>query len=143
MTGAGPRPADFARRVVAAVDASEGRRRRRKRNTEPDKIGLEIKRDLLARAAEADPEPEGFEAWLLAQALSAEASGPVRALCAEILDEYRLARDDATFATWLAAGAPSADAFPEEGPGRRGLEPPPAPGAHSDPTLVPEGEGTR
>jgi hypothetical protein len=115
VSEAGPRPAEFARSLVAAVDASDGRRRRRKRNTEPDKLGLEIKRDLLARAVEADPDPEGFEGWLLAQALGAAASGPVRALCAEILDEYRLARGDATFAAWLAAGAPSEDAFPEDG----------------------------
>jgi hypothetical protein len=114
VTVSGPRPAEFARGLVAAVDASDGRRRRRKRNTEPDKLGLDIKRALLARAVEADPDPEGFEGWLLAQALGAAASGPVRALCAEILDEYRLARADATFAAWLAAGAPSEDAFPEE-----------------------------
>jgi hypothetical protein len=114
----GPRPADFARSLVAAVDASDGRRRRRKRNTEPDRLGLDIKRDLLARAVEEDPEPDRFEAWLLAQALGAEVSGPVRALCGEILDEYRLARHDPTFAAWLAAGAPSEDAFPDE-PGQR------------------------
>jgi hypothetical protein len=114
------RPADFARQLVAAVDASEGRRRRRKRNTEPDKLGLDIKRDLLDRTMADDPEPAGFEGWLLLRVLESPASGPVRALCAEILDEYRLAQADGVFAAWLAAGAPSEDAFPEEAPPRRG-----------------------
>jgi hypothetical protein len=115
VTDAAPRPADFARSLVAAVDASEGRRRRRKRNTDADRIGLDIKRDLLARAAEADPEPGAFEGWLLAQVLTADASGPVRAICAEILDEYRMARGDPAFAAWLAAGAPSEDQISADG----------------------------
>src|SRR5690606_22702639 len=41
------RPADFCRGLLAALDASEGRRRRRKRDTTPDAIGLAIKRELL------------------------------------------------------------------------------------------------
>ena len=41
------RPAEFARRLLATLAASEGRRKRRKRNTTPDSIGLGIKHDLL------------------------------------------------------------------------------------------------
>ena len=44
------RPADFCREMLATIDASEGRRRRRKRNTTPDAIGLELKRTLLEAA---------------------------------------------------------------------------------------------
>jgi hypothetical protein len=44
------------------------------------------------------------------QALAAPASGPVRAMCGEILTEYRIACVDPGFSQWLAAGAPSADA---------------------------------
>jgi hypothetical protein len=44
----------------------------------------------------------------------APASGPVRALCSEIFGEYRHACSDSTFRGWLAEGAPSADALPEE-----------------------------
>src|SRR5881275_2934695 len=83
------RPGDFCRQLLNAMAASEGRRRRRKRDTTPDALGMELKRDLMARAAEADPDPDGFEAWLLQQVLAAPAGGPVRAMCAEILDEYR------------------------------------------------------
>ena len=108
------RPGEFSRLLLKALDASEGRRRRRKRNTTPDAIGLELKRELLQRATTEDPAPEAFEGWLLAQALAAPASGPVRALCAEILDEYRVAQHDPHFSQWLVAGAPSADAETEE-----------------------------
>jgi hypothetical protein len=112
-------PGEFGRRLLSAMDASEGRRKRRKRDTTPDAIGLEIKRDLLRRAAAEGPPAEAFEAWLLTQVLTAPASGPVRALCAEILDEYRFARQDRAFGHWLAAGAPSADASDQPADGQR------------------------
>lgn len=111
--GAALRPGEFSRLALATIDASEGRRRRRHRDTTPDSIGLELKRDLLKRAAEADPEPDGFEGWLLEQAFAADASGPVRAMCIQILDEYRFACLDPNFGRWLREGARSADA--EEG----------------------------
>ena len=104
------RPAEFARRLEATLAASEGRRKRRKRDTTPDAIGLGIKHDLLERTIADDPEPDDFEGWLLERALSAPASGPVRALCSEIFDEYRFAAADPDFGRWLADGAPSADA---------------------------------
>lgn len=110
--GGPPRPAEFCRLALNALDASEGRRKRRKRDTTPDAIGLQIQRDLLERATVDDPAPDAFEAWLLTQALAAPASGPVRALCAQILDEYRFATSDQDFSRWLEAGAPSADAEP-------------------------------
>ena len=109
-----PRPADLCRQLLGAIEASEGRRKRRKRDTIPDAIGLSIKRDLLTRAAEEDPAPDQFEAWLLEQTFRAPAGGPVRALCSEILAEYRYACADPNFRGWLAAGAPSADALSQE-----------------------------
>ena len=109
--GAGQlRPAEFARRLLATLAASEGRRKRRKRDTTPDAIGLGIKHELLEGTIADDPEPNDFEGWLLEKALSAPASGPVRALCGEIFDEYRFAAADTGFGHWLAEGAPSADA---------------------------------
>src|SRR5437016_12597710 len=75
------RPAVVCAELLAALDASEGRRRRRKRDTTPDAIGLTIKRDLLERAVAADPEPDAFEAWLHEQCLAAGGSeGGVRAM---------------------------------------------------------------
>ena len=104
------RPAEFARRLKATLTASEGRRKRRKRDTTPDAIGLGIKHDLLEATIADDPAPDDYEGWLLERALSAPASRPVRALCSEIFGEYCFAAADPGFERWLAEGAPSADA---------------------------------
>ena len=104
------RPSEFARKLLRALDASEGRRKRRKRDQTPDRIGLDLRRELLERAAAEDPAPDEFEAWLLSQALNAPASGPVRAMCIQIMDEYRFAQRDPSFRGWLDEGAPSDDA---------------------------------
>jgi hypothetical protein len=110
MSGPPPlSPAAFSRLSLEALARAEGRRKRRKRDQTPDGIGLEIKRALLLRAAQEQPPPEGFESWLLAQCMAAPASGPVRALAAEILAEYRVALLDPDYGRWLLAGGPSAD----------------------------------
>lgn len=106
------RPADVCRGLLAALEASEGRRQRRKRDTTPDAIGQGIKRTLLERAVTEDPAAEDFEAWLLEQCLArAEpwGAGAVQAMAREILHEWRLARTVDGFGGWLAKGAPSAD----------------------------------
>lgn len=118
-------PGEFCRQMLRALDAAEGRTKKRKRDQTPDAIGLAIKRDLLQRAAEDDPTAETFGAWLLEQTLAQSASGPVHATCSAILDDYRLALVDSPFRQWLADGAPSADAdqpdpTPIEFVGRRG-----------------------
>lgn len=108
------RPSDICRELLAALEASEGRRRRRKRDTRPDAIGLGLKRDLLERAVAADPEPEAFEAWLLEQCTAAgPAEGGLRAMALSIFEEWRLAHDAGSFREWLARGAPSDDASRE------------------------------
>jgi hypothetical protein len=103
-------PGEFCRLSLRTIEASEGRRRRRKRDTTPDAIGLNLKRSLMEQAAAEQPAPDAFEGWLLTRALAAPASGPVLAAAREILDEYRIAASDPTVRTWLEAGAPSADA---------------------------------
>jgi hypothetical protein len=104
-------PAEFSRHLLLTIEASEGRRRKRKRDTTPDAIGLNIKRELLERAIADAPLPDEFEGWLLEQVLSMPVgSGAVRAICLQILEEYRLATVDQEFRHWLLAGAPSADA---------------------------------
>ena len=108
------RPAAFGRQLLNALDASEGRTRRRKRDQTPDTIGLGIKRRLLSDLADEDPEPEALEAWLIARVLAEPASGGMRAMCGEILHEYHLAAADPTFSRWLEEGAPSADAERQE-----------------------------
>jgi hypothetical protein len=104
------RPATLCRELLAALEASEGRRRRRKRDTTPDAIGLGIKRALLERAVAEDPEPAAFEAWLLERCLAAGGeAGATRAMALEVLTEWRLASGLPEFAAWLGAGAPSED----------------------------------
>ncbi len=106
------RPAAICRALLAALEASEGRRRRRKRDTTPDAIGLAIKRHLLERAVQEDPAPEIFEAWLLRieppefQA----APGAVAAMARSVFDEWRRAHRLGAFRQWLERGAPSDDA---------------------------------
>ena len=123
------RPAEVCRQLLAALDASEGRRRRRKRNTTPDSIGMTIKRSILEEAVRQDPEGPAFEGWLLERCLSAGecqdqdgpaglfgASGPVRAMALEVLAEWRLTEQSGAFRSWLTQGAPSDDAEKSDPP---------------------------
>lgn len=104
-----PRPGEVCRQLLAALDASEGRRRKRKRDTTPDAIGMDIKRRLLEEAARDDPDPQAFEGWLLERSLASAASGPVRAMALSILAEWRFAQVSEPFRAWLSEGAPSDD----------------------------------
>ena len=105
------RPAEVCSRLLAALDASEGRRRRRKRDTTPDSIGLALKRSILEETVRQDPDPELYEEWLLDCCVSRnEASGPMRAMAIDVLAEWRLAQESMEFRTWLEQGAPSDDA---------------------------------
>ena len=109
-----PRPAAVCRELLAALEASEGRRQRRKRDTTPDAIGLAIKLDLLQRAIAADPDPDQFEAWLQEQCIAAgPGEGGVRAMALSIFEEWRLAHEAESFREWLSRGAPSDDAVRE------------------------------
>lgn len=104
------RPAAVCARLLAAMEGTEGRRKRRKRNTTPDAIGLGIKRDLLARAVADDPPPAEFEGWLLDQCLTAgPLAGATRAMALDVRDEWHLALASDGFRAWLDAGAPSDD----------------------------------
>ena len=109
------RPAEFCREAIAALEASEGRRRRRKRNTTPDAIGLGMKRQMLEAAIDDDPDAEDFEDWLFQRCVAAgPGNGGMRAVALSILEEWRFTADVAGFRAWLAAGAPSDDAAPAE-----------------------------
>lgn len=115
MIADGTRPAVLCRELLAALAASDGKRRRRNRDTTPDAIGLAMKRALLEEAIAADPAPEDFEGWLFEQCLAAgTGNGGLRAVAMSILDEWRFAADVAEFRAWLAAGAPSDDAIMPE-----------------------------
>ena len=110
MITASLRPAELCRQLLAALDASDGRRRQRKRNTTPDRIGMAIKRELLAHAVREDPEPDAFESWLLERCIdSSDPHGAALAMAREIAAEWGLAQAVPSFGAWLARGAPSDD----------------------------------
>src|SRR5262249_37403074 len=102
------RPAAFCAMLLRALAASEGRRGKRKRSTTADALGLAMKRDLLERMAEIDPEGADFEGALLSEALPR--GGGALAMAREIFEEYRLAQASPAFRAWLEGGAPSDDA---------------------------------
>ena len=107
------RPADVCRALLAALDASDGRRRSRKRDQTPDAFGLSVKRELLQRIVDADPEAEAFEAWLIEYPRTCgavELAGPAQAMARAVYEDWVLAQTSDEFRRWLRAGAPSADA---------------------------------
>jgi hypothetical protein len=115
------RPADVCKALLAALDASEGRKRKRKRDQTPDTIGLSIKRSLLERAVADDPDPDAFEEWLLRYPISGNAPqwpGAASAMARALLEEWRLAHSLGAFRAWLEQGAPSDDAR-DDGPRER------------------------
>ena len=102
------RPAEVCRRLLAALEASEGRRRRRKRNTTPDSIGMDIKRTILEETVRHNPDPDAYEEWLLERCLTQDRpSGPWRAMALEVLSDWHLAHTSVVFRSWLEQGAPS------------------------------------
>ena len=104
------RPAEICSQLLSALDASEGRRRKRKRNTTPDAIGMAIKRTILEETVRQNPEPEAYEGWLLEHCIqSGEANGPTRAMALDVLSEWRLAQSSVVFRNWLQQGTPSDD----------------------------------
>src|SRR3989442_4496512 len=110
-----PRPALVCDALLAALDASDGRRRRRKRDTTPDAIGMSLKRRLLAEAREADPDPDAFEAWLLDRCLSSSpdaSTGALRAMAREVIDEWRVSAASARLPAWVAPGGPAGGPVP-------------------------------
>jgi molybdenum cofactor guanylyltransferase len=118
-----PRPADICKALLSALDAADGRRRKRKRDQTPDSIGLSIKRELLEHAVRDDPSPEAFDEWLLNYPTihaEPESSGAVSAMARAVLEEWRLAHSLEDFRVWLERGAPSDDAKDEKPRDRRG-----------------------
>jgi hypothetical protein len=103
-------PADLCRGLLGALDASEGRRKRRARNTTADSIGLAIQRDLLEGVVRDAPAAEDFERWLFERCLAEGANdGAHRALALVIWNEWLVASRAEDVRNWLLAGARSDD----------------------------------
>ena len=103
-------PVELCRGLLGALDASEGRRRRRSRNTAADSIGLEIQRRMLEDAVRDAPAPEQFERWLLERCVAQGVSdGAHRAMALSIWHEWQLASRAGSVSAWLTTGARSDD----------------------------------
>lgn len=103
-------PADLCRGLLGALDASEGRRKRRVRDTTADSIGLGVQRQLLEAAVRDEPAPDEFEGWLLDQCLAEGVSdGAQRAMALYIWDHWQLAQHAPDVQAWIVAGGNSDD----------------------------------
>ena len=103
-------PAELCRGLLGALDASEGRRKRRARDTTADSIGLAIQRELLEDAVRDQPSPDEFEGWLLAQCeAKGVGDGAVRAMALAIWDQWQLAQRAPDVQAWIQAGSRSDD----------------------------------
>ncbi|MBV9119103.1 MAG: type III secretion fhipep protein [Chloroflexi bacterium] len=98
------RPALVCELLLSSIAVADGRRKRRARNTTPDNVGLDLKLTILQDCITADPDPEDLERWLLERSLRpGQASGPVRAVCADVVFEWQLALGDPYYRDWLLA----------------------------------------
>ena len=103
-------PAELCRGLFRALDASEGRRKRRVRNTNADSIGLAIQRDILEAVVRDEPAPDEFEAWLMDRCeAEGVADGPQRAMALVIWDQWQLALRAPDIQAWILAGGHSDD----------------------------------
>jgi hypothetical protein len=114
-------PVELCRGLLGALDASEGRRRRRARNTTADSIGMEIQRALLEGAVRDAPDAPDFERWLLEQCMAeGESDGATRAMALFIWQQWLLASEADGYREWIIRGAPSDDRARDGGRGGRG-----------------------
>jgi hypothetical protein len=103
-------PAELCRGLLDALDASEGRRKRRARNTTADSIGLAIQRELLEDIVTDAPVPDEFEGWLLDRCeKEGVGDGAMRAMALSIWDQWLLAQRAPDVRAWIVAGARSDD----------------------------------
>ena len=103
-------PADLCRGLLGAIDASEGRRKRRARDTTADSIGLAIQRELLEDVVREEPAPDEFEGWLLSRCeREGVGDGAMRAMALSVWDQWQLAQHAPDVRAWILAGAQSDD----------------------------------
>jgi hypothetical protein len=113
-----PRPRDFALLWLA-----QGNRpaRARARDQQADVAGEELRRRVFDRLASLDPEPEALESSLVAIVEElGEPTGPTRAVCRLILDEWRSVQSSTSYWAWLLSEAVAAGDSPSEERRKRG-----------------------
>jgi hypothetical protein len=103
-------PVEVCGGLLSALEASEGRRRRRSRNTTADSIGLAIQRALLEDAVREEPSGANFERWLQERCVAqGESDGAYRAMALLIWHEWKIASQSEDVSAWLTSGARSDD----------------------------------
>ena len=103
-------PAELCRGLLGALGASEGRRKRRARDTTADSIGLAIQRELLEDVVREEPAPDEFEGWLLSRCeREGVGDGAMRAMALSVWDQWQLAQRAPDVRAWILAGAQSDD----------------------------------
>ncbi len=97
------RPRDLALLLLASGDSLP---RRRARDQQADRVGLELKRRILDRLAALDPEPAELENALarIVEEIGPP-FGPTRALAATVRDDWQAARAAPGWVTHLLSDA--------------------------------------
>ncbi|MEJ7638233.1 MAG: hypothetical protein WKF75_09735 [Singulisphaera sp.] len=123
MNESSRRPRDLALLLLAATGESP---RQRARDQQADRAGMELRRRVLDRLADLDPEPEAIEPALaeIVHALG-EPSGPARGVCALMRQEWDQARLAPGLWDWLRAEALAASRGESNRRTRRGPGPAP------------------
>jgi hypothetical protein len=101
------RPRDLALLLLASGDLLP---RKRARDQQADRTGLELKRRLLDRLAALDPEPHDLDAALL-QIVDemGPPTGPTRALAISVKEEWQMACANPSFLQHLLEQATDAE----------------------------------
>jgi hypothetical protein len=110
------RPASLAQLMLAGGGL---RTRPRARDQQADVAGIALKRRVLARLLELDPEPEAFDAALeqIVRDLGPP-YGPTRAICLSLRAEWDALRHAPAFGAWLLQEALQADVRSRKGRSR-------------------------
>ncbi len=106
------RPSDLALLLLSAGSAPP---RKRARDQQADRAGLELKQRILNCLVALDPEPDELDAALLHIVEEfGSPTGPARAIAVTIRDEWQAAQADPTFIEHLLADAVAANDHPCE-----------------------------
>jgi hypothetical protein len=112
------RPAEFALFLLASGEMLP---RKRARDQQADLAGLELKRRILDMLVSIDPEPADLDAALMGiVAELGPPTGPTRAICGTIRDEWDAAAVEPGFGEWLIEQALIGSANPQGRMGKRG-----------------------
>jgi hypothetical protein len=97
------RPGDLATFLLASGDLMP---RKRARDQQADIAGLALKRRVLDMVVARDPDPDGLE-LCLAQIVEevGPPTGPTRAICQSVLEEWTMAEQNPAFVEWLVEQA--------------------------------------